>query len=427
MGLYKRLFWPVLAPSILFGVASGATVPVSVLAAMQVGASAALASLIVAIVGGIALVTTVPAGILIDRVGDRRAMALATGVVAIFTAFTVLALVWGGSGALALFMASTFLRAPALNVWSLARQAFVAERVPTHEVGRAMTALGGTQRIGALVGPLLGGVLLLAAPLWSVYVLSVVCSVLALAVLYSPRLGGALEEGYDASGRSVATAPQASAGQAGKNGRIKLDVRWRAVVLAGVAISTLAVARVAQALVIQLWGVHIGLTESQISLAIAVGAAIEIVLMVPGGYLKDRLGRAPILVACLVIYGSGFLLLPLSHTWWGVIGAVAVMAVGNGLGAGVNMTIGADLSPPVGRARFLGIWAIFSNVGVLGGPGLVAAILVVSTSQVAVLTVGALAWAGAAWMTAWARQIGLPSGMRAAQAPDPAATETTDR
>ncbi|WP_256839392.1 MFS transporter [Ornithinimicrobium faecis] len=411
--MYGRLFWPVLAPSILFGVAGGATVPVSILAAMQLGASAALASLIVAIMGGIALITTVPAGQLIDRVGDRRAMALATAVVAAFTGVTVGALVWGGTGALALFMAATFLRAPAMNVWSLARQAFVAERVPTHEIGRAMTALGGTMRIGALVGPLLGGLLLLIAPLWSVYVLSVVCSVLALAVLYSPRLGGRLEEGYDASGRSTAVPGQLAPDGQRATRRPPLEVRWKAVLLAGVAISTLMVARVAQAVVIQLWGVHIGLTSSQISLAIACGAAVEIVLMVPGGYLKDRLGRAPILVVCLVVYGSGFLLLPLAHTWWAVLGAVTVMAVGNGLGAGVNMTIGADLSPKVGRGRFLGIWAIFSNVGVLGGPGMVAAILVVSTSQVAVLAVGGLALAGAAWMSFWAKEIGLPTGRRA--------------
>lgn len=88
-----------------------------------------------------------------------------------------------------------------------------------------------------------------------------------------------------------------------------------------------------------------------------------------------------------------------------------VMSVGNGLGAGINMTIGADLSPPVGRGRFLGIWALFSNVGVLGGPGLVSLLLVVATTQAAVLTVGGVALAGAAWMTAWARRIALPRGL----------------
>ena len=404
--MYRRLLWPVLAPSVLFGVAAGATVPVSVLAAMELGASAALASFLVAVVGAISLATTVPAGHLIDRVGDRRAMLLATAAAGVFTALTVASLVWAGPGALVLFMVSTFLRAPAVNVWSLARQAYVAERVQTREVGRAMTALGGTMRIGALVGPLLGGLLMLALPLWSVYVLSAVCSLLALAILYSPRLGGRHEEGFEASGRR-SSPPDASPGPGAA--RPPLDVRWDAVLLAGVSISTLAVARVAQPVLIQLWGVQIGLDAAQISLAVAVGAAVEILLMFPAGYLKDRIGRSPVLVTCLLVYGAGLLLLPLAGSWWGVVGAVTVMATGNGLGAGINMTIGADLSPPVGRGRFLGIWALFSNVGVLGGPGLVSVLLLVASTQAAVLAVGGLALAGAVWMAAWARRIGLPS------------------
>lgn len=405
--MYRRLLWPVLAPSVLFGVAAGATVPVSVLAAMDLGASAPLASFIVAIVGALSLATTVPAGRLIDRVGDRRAMLLATAAAAAFTAVTVLSLVWAGPGALALFMLGTFLQAPSVNVWSLARQAYVAERVPTREVGRAMTALGGTMRIGALVGPLLGGLLMLALPLWSVYVLSVVCSLLALAVLYSPRLGGRHEEGFQASGLRSPVA-DADPLVAAASTPAPLDVRWDAVVLAGVAISTLAVARVAQAVVVQLWGLQIGLTAAAISLAIALGAAVEILLMFPAGALKDRLGRSPVLVACLLVYGSGFLALPLAGTWEGVVAAVAVMSVGNGLGAGINMTIGADLSPAVGRGRFLGVWALFSNVGLLGGPGLVSVLLLVASTQAAVLSVGGLALAGAAWMTAWSRRIDLP-------------------
>lgn len=413
----RRLLWPVLAPSVLFGVAAGATVPVSVLAAMDLGASASLAALIVAIVGAISLATTVPAGHLIDRVGDHRAMTLATLAAAALTAVVVASMVWGGGGALALFMAATFLRAPAVNVWSLARQAYVAERVPTREVGRAMTALGGTMRIGALAGPLLGGLLMLVAPLWSVYVLSTVCSLLAVAILLSPRLGGeaaeqrlarAAPESPSLSAPPLSGPPPTGTGN-GSRFRGRLDVRWDAVLLAGIAISTLAVARVAQPVLIQLWGVHVGLTASQISLAVAIGAAVEVVLMFPAGRLKDSLGRSPILITCLVVYGSGFLVLPLAHGWWGVVAAVVVMSVGNGLGAGINMTIGADLSPAVGRARFLGIWALFSSVGVLGGPGLVSLLLVVASTQAAVLAVGGLALAGAGWMAVWARRIALPS------------------
>lgn len=430
---YRRLFWPVYAPSTLFGMANGATIPVQVVAAMHLGASASLAALVVAAVGAIQLLTTVHAGRLVDRLGDRRSMLLATLAAGALEAGSITALIWAGPGALALFVATTLLRAPALNVWSLARQAFVAERVPTGQVGRAMTGLGGTARIGNLVGPLLGGLLLLVLPLWSAYVLSVACAALAVAILYAPGLGGRLERAPIAAptptappagsayrpaaqGGSATDGGTAAAATERRTAATSAPTAWSRVVLAGVAITCLAVARVAQPVVVQLWGVHVGLTGSHISsLVVAVGAAVEIVLMFPGGALKDRLGRAIILVTCLFVYGTGFLLVvPLTGAFGipGLVAAVVVMAVGNGLGAGVNMTIGADLSPAVGRGRFLCIWALFSNVGSLGGPLLISALVRVAPVAAAVYAIGAVALAGAAWMTVFARRIGLPGRTR---------------
>ncbi len=405
--MYRELFWPVLAPSMLVGVATGATVPVSVLAALELGASAALASLIIAVVGAAALATTVVAGRFIDRVGDRRAMLLSTGGGAVCTAMTVAALAWGGTGALTLFVVSVVLRAPVMNVWNLSRQALVAEHVPTVQRGRAMTALGGTMRAGNLVGPLLGALLLLRLPTWSVYVLSMVCALLALGILYT-RAGSAL----DVAARQRAAAASAAATDGGGAPAPEVPaVRWRAVWLAGAAVSTLAIARVAQPVGVQLWGVHLGLDESTISLLVAVGAAVELVMMFPGGHLKDHLGRAFVLVLCLTVYGAGFVLMPLVPHLAGMVVAVLVMAVGNGLGAGINMTIGADLSPAVGRARFLGVWALFSNVGVLAGPAVISALVTVGSVRLALLGVAAVAWGGAAWMGVWARAADLPRGV----------------
>ena len=412
--MYRELFWPVLAPSLLMGVAAGATVPVSVLAALELGASPALGSLIIAMVGASALATTVPAGRLIDRLVDRRAMLLATGAAALVTALTVAALVWGGTGALALFVVSVVLRAPVMNVWNLARQALVAEHVPTVQRGRAMTALGGTMRAGNLVGPLLGAALLLVLPMWSVYVLSVGCALLALAILWTPagsRLDVAARDrrAQDAGGGGGRAGDQAGRGP-GRPVQAP-GVRWRAVWLAGAAVSTLAIARVAQPVGVQLWGVHLGLDESTISLLVAVGAAVELVMMFPGGHLKDHLGRSPVLVLCLAVYGSGFVLMPLLPHLPGMVVAVLVMALGNGLGAGINMTIGADLSPAANRARFLGIWALFSNVGVLAGPAVLSGLVAVGTVRLALLGIAAIALGGAAWMASWSRVADLPRGV----------------
>lgn len=400
--LVRRLFWPVYAPSTLLGIAGGATIPVQVLAAIHLGASPSLAALVVAIIGLVGLLTTVAAGRLIDRIGDRRAMLLATIVAAVTETGSIVALVWGGRGALALFIVSSVLRAPSMQIWSLARQAFTAERVAPAEIGRAMTGLGGTMRIGGLIGPLLGGVLLLACPLWSVYVLSVGCAVGAIVLVYAPSLGGRLETPQRTAERVRDDEPALQ----------RLAVDWMRVALAGVALGALALTRVCQPVLVQLWGVHEGLDSSHISLLIAVGAGVEIVCMFPGGYLKDRLGRAAILITCLGVYGTGILLLVALSGLLGVAGmacAIVIMAVGNGLGAGVNMTVGADLSPAVGRARFLGIWALFSNAGALAGPLLISALLTVSNEASAVEAIGLIALTGGLWVVVFGRRMALPA------------------
>lgn len=155
-------------------------------------------------------------------------------------------------------------------------------------------------------------------------------------------------------------------------------------------------------------GVSIGLHESQISLLIAFGAGLELVFMFLGAYIKDHLGRVATLVACLTIFGAGFIAMVTMPNLVGMIVSVGIMAVGNGLGAGVNMTIGADLSPRIGRARFLGIWAIFNNGGKLAGPSVIALVIAIASLRFGVLFTGFVAIAGAVWVLVWARQIGLP-------------------
>ncbi|WP_178946217.1 MFS transporter [Kocuria sp. TGY1127_2] len=407
--MLRPIFWPVIVPSLLFAIGVGSTVPVLILSALSLGASGALASAVVSLMGAASLLLTVPVGILIDKVGDRRAMILGTSAAVVITALLVLSL--AGSlptpFALVMYVVLLMLLAPVQDIWGLARQAVVADRMPAMHMGRAMTALGGTQRVGNLVGPMISALLLLWFPLWSVYIFSAACAVLAVVVLCIP----ALNRGFDSMGASTQTTPTAAVADPNEPAAQKLKVRWKAVMLAGVAITILAIARAAQPTMIQLWGVHIDLHESGISLLVALGAALELILMFPGGYIKDRLGRSVVLILCLAIFGAGFLVMAVQPTLAWTIMAVAVMAVGNGLGAGVNMTIGADLSPRVGRAKFLGIWAIFNNSGKLGGPAIVALLLSIATLPLALVTTGVVTIVGAAWTATFARTMDLPKGV----------------
>lgn len=429
--MYKQLFWPVYAPSLLFHTGLGATLPVYVLGALSVGATPAFASLIVAVMGIIQLTFAVPAGMLIDRIGDRATMLIATSLITAVSGVTVFSLiagpgVLGVSVAVALYAASLFLRAPSEAVWTLARQSFITRHVPTHFIGRAMTALGGTIRVGNLVGPLAGAVLVMVFPLWSVFVFATVCAAVAVALLYSPvgssvgrnsaevpHTHAAIET--DASTEASARKEEAAAEVADTSGGASPGLRgvnWTAVILAGLPVMVLMGLRIVQPVIVQLWGHSIGLNEAVVSLLIALGAAIELVIMFPGGYAKDRLGRAPTLIACVSIFGAGFLALVVWPNVTGAFVAVVIMALGNGLGAGINMTIGADLCPAENRGRFLGIWSLFSNTGRVGGPAVVSAFVTFATLGAGIVAIGLAGIAGAVWMAVFAKKIGLPSRVR---------------
>jgi permease of the major facilitator superfamily protein len=197
-----------------------------------------------------------------------------------------------------------------------------------------------------------------------------------------------------------------------ENLREPAAVRWRAVWLAGTSIVVLTVARIGQPILVTLWGTHLGWNEAQISLLMALGAGIELLALAPGGRMKDSLGRSPVLACCLTGFGAGFGLMVLWSGSWGLLTALVVMSLGNGLASGINMTIGADLSPATGRARFLSIWSLFNQVGTVLAPLIISGMLLVASLPWAIVSLGLLSWTGVAWTTAVAGRTGLPGRRR---------------
>lgn len=403
--MIKFLFWPVLAPSFLFTAGLGAVITIQVLAALQVGMDAAQAALLVAAAGLVSLLCTVPVGAAIDRVGDKQAMTVATLSATASLALSLLALVSSGPWALPLFILGQLTRAPASVAFSLTRQAVVAATVAPEDRGKAMTALGGAQRAGMLVGPFLGSLLLFWFPLWSVFLLCIVLFLLATGLLYIQKL----TRDFDAA-TQAATSPT-------PEGDPLPAVPWKVIILAGLGVSTLSLMRVSQSIVLALWGLHLGWSEAHISLAVAIGSALEMIFMFPGGYLKDRVGRSFILCLTLALFGTGYLLIATTETSLGFISGLAIVSLGNGLGAGINMTIGADLSPQTGRARFLSLWSIFSQVAGIGGPVAISGVLALYSLPLVYTLLGLISLGGAAWAILTQPITRLPTGKsRARQA-----------
>ena len=363
---------PVYLPSFLFAAGQGAVIPVIALFALDLGAGAALAGVIVALRGLGTMVFDIPAGVLVSRIGEKRSMLLAASVLA------VVAVAISLRPSLAVYAVLVVLMGASWSVWLIGRLSFSAEASPTTHRGRVMSTIGGVTRIGWFVGPLVGGLVVARYGLTAAFFAQAVLTLAALLALAS--IDGRVAKATAQERPSVT--------------EILRDHR-RAVATAGLVVVALQILRSSREAIIPLWGDSIGISASQISLIFAAAVALEILMFYPAGRVMDRRGRKWTAVPCLVIFSIGLALVPLTRGIVGLTLVALVIGFANGLGSGLNMTLGSDLSPEVGRSTFLGLWRTIGDVGTTSGPIIVAFVASVATIGAAAVVVGGIGVFGA--------------------------------
>jgi MFS family permease len=370
-------------PPGLFAVGQGAIAPVVVISATQLGASPAMAALVVATAGLGQIAADIPAGSIVHRYGERPTMIGAAGL-------TVLAL-FGCIFAqtLVVFALSIFVTGAGTAVWLLARQAYVTEVVPYRLRATAMSTLGGVFRIGLFIGPFIGAAAVHFVGLWGAYAVHIVAAVLAAGVLLLVKDLTAAQGGRSGEGRE-----RASVGQL---------VRQQRSVLAtlGVGVLVVSAVRAARQVVLPLWGQHLGLSPSAISIIFGVSGAIDMLFFYPAGKVMDRFGRAFVAVPSMLVLGLSLAVLPLVQSATALMAVGVVMGVGNGMSSGLVMTLGADLAPPDQRPVFLGVWRVFSDAGNGAGPFVIAGVTAVATLGVGIVAMGVVGVLGAGWLGFW--------------------------
>jgi MFS family permease len=340
-------------PSLLLAISNGLVLPVLPLYAKELSDSYSLVGLILSAQGIGMLLGDVPAGILGRRLGQKRAMLLGVGCTALSTA----ALFWAQSVPEAVIY--RFLTGFGTALYSVSRHAYVAGAVSSGSRGRAISLFGGMMRIGRFAGPLVGGIVGAAYSLRATFLVYGLISAVALAVM--------------AVFVRVATPPAGSAevARAAHGGSIWALFRahWRVLTSAGMGQLFAQTIRAGRGAIIPLYAADvIGLDVQQIGLIVSLSSAVDMSLFYPAGLLMDRLGRKYAIVPSFAIQALGMALVPLTGSFYSLLGATMVIGFGNGLGSGTMMTLGADLAPPESRDEFLGIWRLIGDGGHAGGP-----------------------------------------------------------
>ena len=379
-------------PSLLFGLGEGAILPVIPLSARDLGASVPMAALIVTLIGIGSLISNIPASLITMHRGERWAIVASTvwsAIAMLLCAFT---------SHLGLFALGAFMIGMSQAVVSLARQSYMAEAVPAQHRARAMSTLGGAMRVGLFIGPFLAAAAIHRYGIVGAYGVGV--AALAVATVVAIRIPD-LEVSNPVAAVDAAPSPALTPSLSG----IVRDHRHLFATL-GIGILLVSAVRATRQAVIPLWADHLGLPPSVASLIYGLAGGVEMLVFYPAGKVMDRKGRRWVAVPSMITMGIPLLLMPFTTGAVSLLLAAAVVGFGNGIGSGMVMTLGADHSPRHGRAHFLGVWRLMSDIGATCGPALLSFLAASLSLGAGIAVTGLIAFAAAGQLAYWIPRAG---------------------
>lgn len=398
------LLMPVFVPTAFLSFGQGLLIPVLPLYAKEMGGSFGLAGIIVSAAWIGTMIFDLPSGLLLPKFGFRRSMIAGAALFSVATVF--LGLVHSTPALITL----QFVGGIGTAFWGLSRHAYIATAIPNETRGRAISVFGGINRLGTFTGPFAGGFIAQYYGLGNAIVVAGVAAAFAVVIafffVHDPEGASIRPKGHPFSFGVV---------------REAVEYNRRDVIAAGTANVFGQMIRAGRQIAIPLFAAYaIGLDNAQVGIIVSASALVDMSLFIPAGYVMDRFGRKAASVPSFSILALGMAMVPFTHSYYQLMAAGLVMGLGNGMGAGSMMTLGADLAPPHLTGEFLGIWRLIGDSGRAVSPIIVGA---VADAVGIVVTSGAIAGLGvlaAATLATFVRETRWDAERRANPAPKPA-------
>lgn len=373
-GIPRSLLIKLYLPAFFVYLGRALTTSFIVLHASGLGASPAAAGVVAALPHLGTMLFDLPAGNLADRRDLHRLHRWAILLLGIASIF--IWLIPGIYPFCALLVCYGALR----SLWTISQIAVVREAVDEEYRGRALSLMGGIVRIASIIGPIAGGFL---AARYGIPLLFLVAGLL--------MIGASLA-------RFLLRPPPGVLGP-GKGSPRSYRSSFRRflplLLRAGTGIVILGLLRSARPVILPLYGASLGLDVGKIGLVMGLSGAADALLFYPAGIIYDSFGIKRGAILCLLIFSLGLCLIPMTTGFYGFVAAALVIGVGNGFGAGINMTFSAVLAPDDEVGSFIGAWRLFTDAGVLAGPLAVGALSAVAGIAVAPAALGIIGFGGA--------------------------------
>jgi MFS family permease len=355
-------------------VGTGIVIPVLPVYAKSFGVSFEVASLVIIVHQLGVTLSSLPIGLLMDRIGRRRVVL--TGPVLL----AVSSILMATAHSFPELLVYQFIGGVGQQMWLLGRLTMIADTGALRERGRRITTMSAMESAGRLFSPAIGGYL---AALWDIRAPFIAYAALSLiAIIPSFKL---VRETAPELARGTGPERNQADGtpQAGFRALFTYQVMifFVAQFLASLTRSPIFSGQ------LNLYGAYAyDLTPQTIGILATVVTAVGIPISLCSGYIMDRFGRKATLVpgfsllAVALAFISFTAYVHLSFKMF--VLAYLCVYTSNSITGGNMQTLGSDIAPDNARGRFYGVW---NTLGSVGSP--------VSTSAFALLSAGLGYWA----------------------------------
>ena len=305
-------------------------------------------------------------GVVLDRLGTRTAL-IAGPAFACIAALIAAVMPWFG-----LMLACVFLIGTADSIWVIAREVAGIDLARQDQRGRVLSGFHGVNNLGLALGPLAGGVLTETVGFRAVFLAYAAGAALAVALGFSVRNSRPYQDSAAVPkpihGRDETGWMQRLRGLKELFYQIDPELRATYVVLVFATLTSFVHRVTTQSMLPLYASSELGLSPKQVGLLFSISGLCVFIMILPAGFVIDKVGRKWATVPSTGIPALAFLLIPLSESFFQLAILLSFLGIANGLSLGSLATSTFDVVPPSARGRLQAARRTVAEVGAVGAP-----------------------------------------------------------
>jgi MFS family permease len=254
------------------------------------------------------------------------------------------------------------------SLWTFGREIAGIDLARQDQRGRVLSGFHGVHNIGLALGPLLGGLLAEAVGFRAAFLAYAACAAISVPLGFigqespPPRK----PESTTVSGRIPLLQRLNRLGALFR--QIQPDLRATYVVLVFATLTSFVQRTTLQSMMPLYASSRLGFSPSEIGLLFSIMGVFVFIMILPAGFIIDKVGRKWATVPSTGIPALVFIFIPFSESFFQLAVLVSLMGIANGLSLGSIATSTYDVVPASARGRLQAVRRTIAETGAVAAP-----------------------------------------------------------